>query len=156
TIVGNGNTRVAFYNATAGVTVDIQAGTATGDASVGSDTFTNVNSVVGSQFADAFYGGNNPAPTTEVFEWLGGNDFFDGRGGFDLAVYNNDIAVTGGISVNMAAHTVTGDAAVGTDTLVSIESVRGTKFADTYVATGFSGASTDTGLPATFNEFEGM
>src|SRR5262249_52081017 len=79
TIIGNGNTRVAFYNATAGVTVDIRAGTATGDASVGSDTFTDVNSVVGSQFADAFYGGNNPAQTTEFFEGLGGNDFFDGR-----------------------------------------------------------------------------
>ena len=45
TITGNGNTRIAFYNATAGVTVDLAAGTATGDASVGNDTFTGVNNV---------------------------------------------------------------------------------------------------------------
>src|SRR5262249_44431594 len=148
--------RIAFYNATSGVVVDIAAGTATGDDSVGFDTFTKVSAVVGSQFADVFYGSNNPSQTTEQFEGRGGDDLIDGRGGFDLAVYNNDTAVTAGISVNMAAGTVTGDAAVGTDTLVSIESVRGTNFADTYVATGFSGASTDIGLPATFNEFEGL
>ena len=45
---------------------------------------------------------------------------------------------------------------VGTDTLAGIESVYGTNFADTYVATGFSGASTDTGLPSTYNEFQGF
>jgi Ca2+-binding RTX toxin-like protein len=155
-ITGNGNTRIAFYNATGGVTVDIQAGTATGDISVGSDTFTNVMSVAGSQFDDTFYGGANPSGTSEQFEGRAGNDLFDGRGGFDQAIYNNDTAVTTGINVDMAAGIVTGDAAVGTDTLVSIESVRGTNLADTYVATGFSGASTDTGLANTFNEFEGL
>ena len=33
---------------------------------------------------------------------------------------------------------MTGDAAIGTDTLINIESVRGTNFVDTYVATGFT------------------
>ena len=120
------------------MTVDLAAGTATGDASVGNDTITGgVNSIAGSHFADTFFGSNNAANTSEQFEGRGGNDTFDGRGGFDQAVYNNDTAVTTGISVNMAAGTVTGDAAIGTDTLRSIESVRGTNFADTYVATGF-------------------
>ena len=41
------------------------------------------------------------------------------------------------------------------DTLISIEAIRGTNFADTYVATGYNGASA--GLPSSiFNEFEGM
>ena len=45
TITGNGNTRIAFYNATAGVTVDILAGTSHGTdagdvAGVGTDTIT--------------------------------------------------------------------------------------------------------------------
>ena len=62
TITGNGNTRIAFYNATGGVTVDLAAGTATGDGSVGSDTITGgVNSIAGSQFADTFFGSNNAA-----------------------------------------------------------------------------------------------
>ena len=42
-----------------------------------------------------------------------------------------------GIAVNMAAGTVMGDASIGTDTLRSIELVRGTNFTDTYDATGF-------------------
>src|SRR6185436_1540572 len=102
------------------------------------------------------------AGTTEQFDGRAGNDFFDGRGGFDQAVYNTDPAVTSGISVDMAAGTVTGDATVGTDTLRSIESVRGTNFADSYVATGFDvGAnfgsfSLGDNVSAAFNDFEGL
>jgi Ca2+-binding RTX toxin-like protein len=155
TITGNGNTRIAFYNATAGVTVDLAAGTATGDASVGSDIITvgiiggvngGVNSIVGSQFVDILFGSANAANTSEQFEGRAGNDTFDGRGGFAQAVYGNDTAVTSGIAVDMLAGTVTGDAAIGTDTLIGIESVRGTNFVDTYVATDFGG----------FNDFEGL
>lgn len=158
TITGNGSTQLAFYNATAGVTVDLLAGTVIGDASVGSDTILGgVVNLVGSQSIDSFYGSSTPSNIAETFDGRAGNDTFDGRGGFDRVIYNNDFAVTSGISVDMAAGTVIGDAAIGSDTLVSIESVRGTNFADTYVATGFNGASTDTiPLGATFNEFEGM
>ena len=56
TITGNGNTRITFGLATAGVSVDLAAGTATGDASVGSDTFTGVNAVSGSTFDDVIFG----------------------------------------------------------------------------------------------------
>ena len=157
TITGNGNTRLAFYNATGGATVDLAAGTVSGDASIGNDTVTGgVNQLSGSNFNDTFYGSNNGSSVSEVFEGRAGNDTFDGRGGFDQAIYNSDGAVTTGISVDMAAGTVTGDAAVGTDTLIAIESVRGTNFADTYVATGFTGGSADLGPGVTFNEFEGM
>jgi Ca2+-binding RTX toxin-like protein len=156
-ITGNGNTRIAFNNATGGVIVDIQAGTATGNISVGSDMFTNVNSVAGSQFNDTFFGSNNAAGTSEQFEGRAGDDFIDGRGGSDQAIYSNDTAVTAGINVDMAAGTVTGDAAVGTDTLRSVEAVVGTNFADTYVATGYATATAlNQGSSGTFNEFEGM
>ncbi len=158
-IIGNGNTRIAFYNATAGVTVDIATGTASsGDGSTGNDTFSLVNAIAGSYFNDFLYGSSTLGTTSEIFDGRNGNDTIDGRGGFDIAVYNNDSSVTAGITVNMAAAAgnVTGGAGVGTDTLIAVESVRGTNFADTYVATGFTGASTDTGLAASFNEFEGM
>lgn len=55
-IIGNGNTRLQYTQSSAGVTVDLLAGTATGDASVGTDTFTGVNAVMGSMFADVFSG----------------------------------------------------------------------------------------------------
>ena len=55
----------------------------------------------------------------------------------------------------MAAGTVSGPG-VGNDTLISIESVRGSAFDDIYVATGYAGASAIGSVPATYNEFEGM
>ena len=70
TITGNGNTRVAFYAASDGVTVDLGAGTSHGTAGgdtafVGTDTFTGVNAVAGSNFDDFFTGSNNAAGTAE-------------------------------------------------------------------------------------------
>src|SRR6185437_3710990 len=47
TIIGNGATQILFGNATSGVTINLAAGTASGDASTGHDTFTGVNSAVG-------------------------------------------------------------------------------------------------------------
>ena len=168
-IAGNGSTAVTYLTATSGVTVNITpwvsgqvgaSGTATGDASVGTDSFTGVQGVRGSEFADTFHGSNNPSGAVEVFQGRGGNDFIDGGGGFDRVLYwfRIDDNVTGGISVNMAAGTVIGDASVGTDTLRSIEAMRATNFADTYDATGFGRPVSLRMLAATgtFNEFEGL
>ena len=142
TITGNGNTRVAFYAALDGVTVDLSAGTSHGTASgdvalVGTDTFTGVNAVAGSAFDDTIAGSNNPSNTTEEFAGRAGNDFIDGKSGFDRAYYNGDLSAVSGVHVDMASGTVTGDSAIGTDTLRSIESIRGTNFDDGYVATNF-------------------
>ena len=74
TITGNGNTRASYDNATAAVTVALAAGgsgTATGDASVGSDTFlSGVTRVRGSDFGDTISGN-------------GGNNVLEGQGGAD-------------------------------------------------------------------------
>src|SRR3954471_4414357 len=158
TVNGSGQVlgRISYVSATAGVMVDLIAGTANGDASVGHDTFSFINAVVGSAYGDVMYGSNNPNGTFEQFEGRGGNDFFDGRGGFDYAVYNNDPFVGAAITVNLASGTVSGDASIGTDTLRGIEAVRGTSFNDIYDATGFSGSSANAGSSGTFNQFEGM
>ena len=153
---GESLTRISYVSATAAVVVDLAAGTANGDASVGNDTFTNVNSVIGSAFGDTLRGSDNPNGTFEQYDGRAGNDLIDGRGGYDFAIYNNDVATATGITVNLASGTVTGDATIGTDTLRSVEAVRGTNFADTYDATGFSGTSTNAGSSGTFNNFEGM
>jgi hemolysin type calcium-binding protein len=161
-ITGNGNTQVSYLNATAAVTVDLAVGTATGDASVGTDTFTGVNRVRGSQYDDALLGSN--AGGVEQFSGGAGNDLIDGRGGTDRALYSSfvDDTVTAGVTINLAAGTVTGDASIGIDTLRSIEFVRGSNFADVYDATGFTAGSTNAGSSgvnnsgAAFNEIEGM
>ena len=155
-IIGNGDTRISYLHATHAVAVDIQAGIAIGDASVGTDTFKGVNNVRGSDYGDTLLGSNNVPGTTEKFEGRGGDDYIDGRGGFDLAIYNHDPATASGIHVDLAAGIVQGDATVGTDTLRSIEAVRGTDLADTFDATGFGAGSTNSGSLGTLNQFEGM
>ena len=106
TITGNGTTQISYFHATAGVTVEFTSwansgpgtsggasGTATGDASVGTDTFTGVDHVRGSNFADTFIGVDRPAQNIgEYFEGRGGNDLITGGMGFDEAVYSNEDA----------------------------------------------------------------
>jgi len=172
TIIGNGQTRISYFHATAGVTITFNpatswatpssgaSGIATGDVSVGTDTFTGVNNVRGSFFNDTFIGTNNPSGTVENFEGLGGNDTINGGGGFDRSIYSE--ASDGvGITVHLAAGIVTGGPDTGTDTLISVEAIYGTNFADAYDATGFTATSTNAGSAgvngsgAAFNEFEG-
>src|SRR5207248_1561959 len=147
------------------VTVDLGAGTSQGTASgdvafVGTDAFTGVYAVAGSSFDDIITGSNNGS-RTEEFDGRAGNDFIDGKGGFDRAFYNND-PTSSGIHIDMASGVVIGDAAIGTDTLRSIESIRGTNFADTYISTNFGAAGfldssvNNVGNNGTFNQFEAM
>ena len=87
--------------------------------------------LVGTSGADAIFGlaGN------DIIKGLAGNDQIDGGTRRDIADYS-DAAES--ITVDMPSGTVTGGASVGSDTLRSIEYVRGTDFNDTYVATGFN------------------
>jgi Ca2+-binding RTX toxin-like protein len=144
----------------------VSAGTAQGTdpgdlAGVGTDSFSGVAAVRGSNFADVFFGSANPTGTAENFDGRGGDDAINGGGGFDRAIYNGDGTVTSGISVALAAGIVSGHAAAGTDTLTSVEAIRGTDFADTYNAAGFTSdtvltPSANAGSGSNFNEFEGL
>jgi Ca2+-binding RTX toxin-like protein len=183
-VIGNGATQVSYVSAAAAVTVTLDAvdghgsahGTAANDvAGVGTDSLdAGVTAVRASDFNDTLIGSNNAATTAEQFNGGAGNDFIDGKGGFDRVQYSSfvDDTTTGGITVNLAAGTVTGDASVGTDTLRSIEAVRASNFDDTYDATGFKTSDPSNPTPSTnsssvglgfnattfagFNEFEGM
>ena len=110
-IVGNNNTRIMYYNASGAVTVDLLGngtnGFADGDASVGHDTLSGIAQVRGSSFDDHLYG-TNAAAFSEVFDGWTGNDYIDGRGGFDTVQYNNNGLTASGITVDMAAGTVVG------------------------------------------------
>jgi len=133
TIISNGNTRVSYLNALASVTVDLAAGTGTSTApadaaGVGSDTFTNVNQVRGSGFADFLYGTTG----NDSFRGQAGADTIDGRGGSDRADYRNS---NGAITADLNAGTIQ-DGFGSTDTVISIERVRGSGFDDTIRGNG--------------------
>src|SRR5882672_8350330 len=98
---------------------------------------------------DLLLGGNGD----DTLHGGAGNDTLLGGQGVDLARFTN---ATGGITANLTAGTVTG-AGIGTDTLSGIERIRGSNFADTYIAKGFNaGAIPAPGTSPLFNEFEGM
>jgi hypothetical protein len=116
---------VIYSNATSGVVINLASGTATGDASVGSDTFTGVNSAIGSNFADTynatgFVGFNS-------FQGQGGNDTITGNGSTQIFFAN----ATAGVVVDLAAGSATGDASVGTDTFTGVNNAFGSNFNDT-------------------------
>src|SRR5262249_30688458 len=144
------------------------------------DTFTGgVQGIRGSEYDDVLVGSNNRTGGVEPFQGRGGNDFIDGNGGFDRVLYwwRTDDNITSGVNIKLAAGTVTalnlpaGQVDhVGTDTLRSIEGVRGTNSADKYDATGFTTNNSngpnigDAGfitfpnetVQRAFNEFEGL
>lgn len=123
-IIGNGATRISYRGATDGVVVDLGAGTTTGDVSVGNDSFTDVNQVVGSAHDDTLIGSNATDDTL-----LGGDgaDTLNGRGGIDLVDYSE---ADKGVVVDLANGQATNDGFDKVDTLIDVESVSGSNFND--------------------------
>jgi hypothetical protein len=119
------------------------AGTATGDASIGTDTFTGVNSVFGSAGADTyvatgFVGGVGAFNSADfnIFEGLAGNDTITGNGNTRVIYANASAAVTVDLSLGTAYGTAAGDlASIGTDVITGgVNSVTGSAFGDTLTA----------------------
>ena len=123
TVDGAGNYRdfVSYYYSKEGVSVNLAAGTATGE---GTDTITAVEGVYGSKYDDTITG-------DEQANWITpgpGDDVVDGAGAFDVDDIVDYTASKAAISVDLAVGTASGE---GTDTLTGIEGVRGSKGNDT-------------------------
>lgn len=133
-IDGRGGIDVVRYDASpSGVVVDLAAGTAQ-DGHGGTDTLAGIEGVWGSAFDDILRGGDpaNGSGAIDGFEFFrggAGNDLIDGGAGYDRVDYNNSptgvVVQLGGSSDGFAE-----DGFGGTDTLVNIEAVRGSSFAD--------------------------
>jgi len=168
TIIGNGNTSIYFTNAngltnasgkTGGVTIDLKLAQAdlSNISGYGTLKYSGIEAIGGTKFADTLIGGVTSNNDFEAFRGEGGNDTIDGGSGYDRAVYSN---ATEGISVVLSTKksdgsilngTATGGSSVGVDTLINIESVIATDFADTLDARGYYKAESLTDYSA--NDF---
>jgi len=135
---GDGYDHLLFTDATAGVSINMRTGTATGAA--GNDTFTGFELLFGSAFNDTYVGndegvsflgadGNDTitgGAGRDRLEGNGGDDTIDGLGGVDgVAYYSAAFAV----NVDLTAGVATGG--LGNDTLRNIEEAIGSVFGDT-------------------------
>ena len=133
------NNRVHYGNATAGVSINLESGTAT-DGQGGTDTLININQVNGSSHADTLIGSNRTDVDEQYFGGVG-NDSINGMAGEDRLDYTGS---TGGINAMLAVGTVS-DGQGGEDAVSGIEHVRGTAYDDTILGNAndnkFEGAS---------------
>ena len=106
-------------NLTSGISVDLTSGIAT-DGFGGTDSLVGITAVNGTSFDDTILG----SARNDVFRSWQGNDLMDGRGGTgDMADYQAN-AASQAVSVNLADGRAN-DGMGGTDTLISIENLRG-------------------------------
>lgn len=139
TITGNGKTAIVFFSADAGVLVDLGAGlsrsldgTVVDSAHVGQDTLSGINQAIGTDFVDDLRGSS--ASFLETFEGGRGADSIDGRGGIDAATYVRSAAgIVVAMSQSVAGSGTVNDGFGATDTLVGIERIDGSAFADRIV-----------------------
>jgi Ca2+-binding RTX toxin-like protein len=129
-IYRNANTNRADYSkSTAAVTVSLEDGAATGGS--GNDTLVNINSVRGSSFSDVLTGSTDNV--TEYFEGGLGDDTIDGGLVTDAnrEVNRNNVTyqrASSAVVVDLSTGIATGGD--GTDTLINIQGIRGSEFAD--------------------------
>jgi Ca2+-binding RTX toxin-like protein len=116
---GEGFDKVSYGSALQAVVVNLATGVAT-DGLGGVDRLINIEGVMGSNFDDALIG----SAGDEVFTGTKGKDSIDGGGGIDTVDY---YASMSGVVVNLASGTVTNDGDGGSDTLLNIENVFGTR-----------------------------
>ena len=134
---------VDYSSSGAGIVMNLDTG-AVQDGMGGTDTLANINWVVGSGFNDRITGSSGIY--FEQFDGGRGDDYIDG-GAIDPLTFNNSNRVSyansgSAVSVNLAAGTGTGG--MGNDTLVNINHVFGSRFADTLVGS-------DSVIPQSFN-----
>ena len=112
------------------VAVDLAANSAS-DGFGYSDTLSDdVESVVGSEFADTIMGDEND---NEIVG-LGGNDILDGAGGWDTLSYHlNEQWRGAGVWVDLALGKTLNDGFGGMDTISNFETVQGSTFGDKLV-----------------------
>ncbi|MEH6405086.1 MAG: calcium-binding protein, partial [Sneathiella sp.] len=109
------------------------SGTTSDDGKGGSDIFSGMDEVRGSDFDDTMFGSD----FDDRFIGRSGNDIINGGGGYDLVRYDRT-GLENGINVNLETGIVLNDGYGDQDTLTSIEEVRGSSYDDIIVGSANS------------------
>ncbi|MEQ1952038.1 hypothetical protein [Mesorhizobium sp. CN2-181] len=128
---GNGTDTASYAGSAALVSVNLAANAGAGGDAQG-DTFTSIENVTGSAFADVLVGDGAAnvlagGDGDDVLAGLGGADLLQGGNGTDTASYAGSAV---GIGLSLSSNKATGGDAEG-DTFSSIENIVGSAFADT-------------------------
>lgn len=134
-LYGGVGTDTAVYKGSLAVTVDLLNGTGSGGDAAG-DTLTDIENVIGSELTterDFLYGDEGVNKLygmagDDLLEGDGGADYIDGGDGWDYARYTRS---TSGVNIDLETGVHTGGDAAG-DTLVNIEAITGSSYADTF------------------------
>jgi Ca2+-binding RTX toxin-like protein len=145
TLNGGAGADLASYAASASaVSVRLVSG-AQDTGGGGRDTLIGIEGLIGSRFADTLVGNSG----ANVLEGAGGDDVLNGGGGRDIASYSS---AAGAVAVSLSILTQQDTRGAGRDTLTGIESLRGSRYADTLTGDaaandldGGAGADTMTG-----------
>ena len=121
---GAGIDTVSFASAGAGVTVSLATTAAQNTVGAGTDTITLFENITGSAFADTLTGDGN----ANVIAGGLGNDTINGGAGSDTASYAGASAA---VTVNLGTAVAQNTIGAGTDTLIAMENLTGSGFADT-------------------------
>ncbi|AGH99183.1 LamG-like jellyroll fold domain-containing protein [Micavibrio aeruginosavorus] len=132
---GVGTDTLTYANAAAGITVSLALTTAQNTGGAGTDTISNFENLIGSDYADVLTGNTlanviSGGLGNDVIDGGLGDDTLDGGADTNTVVYQS---ATSGVTVNLTAGTATGGA--GTDTLSNFLHLIGSDYADTLTGT---------------------
>ncbi len=127
---GAGNDTASYAASSAGVNVDLKAGTANGGDATG-DTLAGIENLVGSALADSLTGDDSDnrlvgAAGNDLLQGGAGADLLDGGSGTDTASY---AASASAVAVHLGRGSATGGDAEG-DSLLLVENLLGSAQAD--------------------------
>jgi len=153
---GNGADTADYSGSESRVNVDLTAGTAPVDGEGGSDTLASIATVLGSPFNDRLHGGASGTDTllgedgNDVLVSGAANDTMNGNLGVNTVSYADAPAA---VHVDLVAGTG-GGAGSGGDSLLNIQRITGSAFADTL--TGDSDNNRIAGLAGNDTESGGL
>lgn len=131
-INGRAGLDTASYVGARGSMIDLRIQGAQYTFGAGSDTLVSIENLIGSRYDDTLIGNSG----ANVLEGGGGNDLIDGEGGVDTASYSG---AEQGVRVSLALTGSQNTVGAASDTLVSMENLRGSSFND--MLTGNAGVN---------------